>query len=124
MVAGEPTYLAETLERLMAEAGTSAKALSLAASLNETYVRDIIEGKSKNPQASKLTALARALGCDPAILHSAATGKEGEFVSDAAERALLSTWRQLPQETRMEALDFIAFHLARLRGAGRAAGEV
>jgi len=57
------TFIAQELRRRMEERGFKQKALAIAADLNETYVRDILKGKSKNPEASKLARLAEALGC-------------------------------------------------------------
>jgi transcriptional regulator with XRE-family HTH domain len=50
--------------RLRMEAkGLGPKALSLKADLNETYVRDILKGKSRNPRQAHLQKLAAALDC-------------------------------------------------------------
>jgi len=57
------SFIAKELRRRMDEKGFKQKALALAADLNETYVRDILKGKSKNPEASKLARIAAALGC-------------------------------------------------------------
>ncbi len=57
------SVLAENLKLLMEARGFSRKSLALAAGKNETYVRDIITGKSKHPAASNLALLADALGC-------------------------------------------------------------
>jgi transcriptional regulator with XRE-family HTH domain len=43
--------------------GFGQKALALKAKLNETYVRDILKGKSRNPTHSRLIKLADALEC-------------------------------------------------------------
>lgn len=55
--------LIEELTRRMPEKGFTPKSLSLAAGLNETYVRDILVGKSKNPATSKVAKLADLLEC-------------------------------------------------------------
>lgn len=47
----------------MGKAGLNPKSLSKEASLNETYVRDILVGKSKNPRSRELGQLAKALKC-------------------------------------------------------------
>lgn len=44
------------------------KSLSQKASLNDTAVRDIIEGRSKNPRHDTLQKIAKALGCTVADL--------------------------------------------------------
>jgi phage repressor protein C with HTH and peptisase S24 domain len=56
------------LKARMAEAGLKQKNLALQAGLNETAVRDILIGKSRNPQYKTLSALARVLGCEVAEL--------------------------------------------------------
>lgn len=57
------TFIAKELKRRMDEAGFKQKSLAIAADLNDTYVRDILKGKSKNPEASKLLRIAQVLGC-------------------------------------------------------------
>ena len=44
------------------------KGLSIKAGLNETFVKDIINGRSRNPTATRLAKLAKALGCTVADL--------------------------------------------------------
>jgi phage repressor protein C with HTH and peptisase S24 domain len=70
---GEQTELVARLRQLMQEAGHTQKGLALKAELNETAVRDILIGKSRNPQYQTLSKLARVLGCDVADL----TGEDG-----------------------------------------------
>jgi transcriptional regulator with XRE-family HTH domain len=60
---GEQTELVARLRQLMQEAGYTQKGLALKAELNETAVRDILIGKSRNPQYQTLSKLARVLGC-------------------------------------------------------------
>jgi len=60
--------LGEEVHRRMGELGLNAKRLSLAAGLNETYVRDIMRGRTRNPRTDSLGKLARALGCARADL--------------------------------------------------------
>jgi transcriptional regulator with XRE-family HTH domain len=57
------TSLARAIEARMAAAGLTQKRLALLAGLNETYVRDILRGKSRNPKHEQLAKLATALGC-------------------------------------------------------------
>ncbi|MFT8953764.1 MAG: LexA family transcriptional regulator [Gluconobacter sp.] len=57
------SFIARELRRRMDAKGFKQKALAIKADLNETYVRDILKGKSKNPEASKLARIAAALGC-------------------------------------------------------------
>lgn len=49
------------LRALMKERGISARALSRAAGLNESGVRDVLSGKSRDPGTATLAAIARAL---------------------------------------------------------------
>ena len=60
--------LAEEIRRRMNQLGLNSKRLSLGAGLNETYVRDIIKGRTRNPRTDTLGKLARALGCTRADL--------------------------------------------------------
>ncbi len=59
-------------ERMKAKGFASATALSLAAGLPRTYVRDILTEKSKNPTGSRLAKLAVALSCSVDDLTGAA----------------------------------------------------
>ena len=61
----------DTLRALMEPRGFNQKSLAVAAGLNETAVRDILKGKSKNPTGRTLNALAGALGVDVADLMGA-----------------------------------------------------
>lgn len=116
------TPLVRTLKRLMhAKDGMSKKRLAEEAGVGLTYVRDVFEGRSKNPTASKLAKLAKVLGCSPAVLSVAASAESGEFVQDSTELLLLGTWRQLPKVMQQETLRFIRFHLA---DAEKSAGEL
>lgn len=56
------TWLQEELQRVMGEKGLKAKPWSLKAGLSETYVKDIINGKSASPGADGLRKLAQAAG--------------------------------------------------------------
>lgn len=52
-------------ERIRAEMeaqGLNPKTLSKKAALSETYVRDLLEGRSQDPKLSKIQAVADALG--------------------------------------------------------------
>lgn len=75
--------------------GLSLKSLSLKARLSETYVRDLLEGRSQDPKLSKIQAVADALGKSLAWL---TTGEEtAEVVSilprlDKARRAQLTEY--------------------------------
>jgi phage repressor protein C with HTH and peptisase S24 domain len=56
------TWLQDELQRVMAENGLKAKPWSIKAGLSETYVKDVISGKSANPGADGLRKLAQAAG--------------------------------------------------------------
>ncbi len=51
------------IERRMTALKLNPKSLSQKAKLNDTAVRDIIEGRSKNPRHDTLQKIAKALGC-------------------------------------------------------------
>jgi transcriptional regulator with XRE-family HTH domain len=85
-------------ERIRAEMeaqGLNPKTLSKKASLSETYVRDLLEGRSQDPKLSKIQAVADALGKSLAWLTE---GQESaEVVSimpslDKARRAQLTEY--------------------------------
>lgn len=58
----------DTLLSLMHEQGLTQRSLSLRAGLNETAVRDIVEGRARFPRYDTIRALADALGTTPAYL--------------------------------------------------------
>jgi transcriptional regulator with XRE-family HTH domain len=55
--------LINNLERRMRLRGLTQKSLALKAGLNETAIRDILKGRSKDPQFTTLNGIARVLGC-------------------------------------------------------------
>lgn len=61
----DETYLQGELRRRMKVLGLSAREVSLRASggRNETLVKAILSGKSRNPRTDTLNAIARVLGC-------------------------------------------------------------
>jgi DNA-binding Xre family transcriptional regulator len=71
------TGLIQQLERRMAALKLKPAQLSRRAGLNATAVRDIIEGKSKDPQRSTIEKLAKALGCAPGDLLGSARSPAG-----------------------------------------------
>lgn len=91
--------LAAEVRRRMLALGVTQKALALQAGLNETYVRDLLRGRSRSPQVRELSKLAAALGCELADLTD--PGRPGslprgeEVAQDAEEVLLLRTWRSL-----------------------------
>jgi len=56
------------IERRMTALKLNAKSLSKKAGLNDTAVRDILEGRSRNPRHDTLQKIAKALGCTAADL--------------------------------------------------------
>jgi transcriptional regulator with XRE-family HTH domain len=71
--------IARNVRLRMKARGLGQKALSLKADLNETYVRDILKGKSRNPRQEHLQKLALALECRVSDLTGEldATGNDG-----------------------------------------------
>ncbi len=61
----DESILRENLKRLMKEQNLSMLKLSLLACLNETAVRDILNGKVKSPTYHTLYQLAKVLNCKP-----------------------------------------------------------
>jgi transcriptional regulator with XRE-family HTH domain len=58
----------ESLRALVGESGRSARAISLAAKLGATAVKDILSGKSRDPGAGTLAAIAQELGVEVSAL--------------------------------------------------------
>lgn len=76
------------LER-MEELQLNAKQLSLAAGLNETYVRDLLNSEAPNPRLRHVTALAEQLGVSVTWLDS---GNEGAHIIDI--------WSRIPDRAK------------------------
>ena len=66
------------LRERMKERGITAKRLSLAAGRGETYVRDLLQGRTHNPTIEGLQRLAEALDCTVAELTGEAISGFGE----------------------------------------------
>jgi phage repressor protein C with HTH and peptisase S24 domain len=58
-----PTALAAEIDRRMRAAGMNPKSLSRAAGVGETYISDILKGRSKNPKFEHVMKVAEALDC-------------------------------------------------------------
>jgi phage repressor protein C with HTH and peptisase S24 domain len=58
----DPILIDEMVRRMKA-AGYNQRSLARAAGLNDTYIRDIIKGKSPSPRSEDLGKVAAALGC-------------------------------------------------------------
>jgi transcriptional regulator with XRE-family HTH domain len=106
--------LAVNLRRRMRAMKIGQKQLATLAGVNETYVRDILKGRSRNPTASKLRRVATVLECEASDLMDAtvSAAEAGQFVRDPRELLLLETWRKLSQEEREGVLSYIAFRLS------------
>lgn len=63
-----PNLMRDRIEERLATLGLSRNAASRKAGLATSYVADLLEGRSKNPQPSRLSALAAALECDVGYL--------------------------------------------------------
>jgi len=61
--APKPAPWVENLERLMLARGMNPTSLSRASGLGSTYIRDILEGRSKNPKLAEIAQVAEALEC-------------------------------------------------------------
>lgn len=90
--------VAREIYRRMASMGLGQKALALKAGLNETYVRDLYQGKSKNPKNQQLSKIAKVLGCtlnDLTNPRGAEDIEESEKAAQSSEEiALLRVWRR------------------------------
>lgn len=100
------------LFRRMREASIGQKALAARAGLNETYVRDLLRGRSRNPKADHLAKLAAALNCRVEdLIDPGGTGRApqvGDRIDDPDEAALISFWRSLTAEGRERFLGALA----------------
>lgn len=67
--------VAQEVTRRMRELGLNPKKLSKRAGLNETFVRDLSQGKSRNPRADSLGKLATALDCTVSDLTGGASSR-------------------------------------------------
>jgi transcriptional regulator with XRE-family HTH domain len=98
----EPSPVVSEIRRRMELLGMTPTRLSLKAGLNQTYVRDLFSGKSRNPHNAHLNALAVALGCTVLDLmdpRPAGRRPQASEVVDAPEElAFLRFWRTLSPE--------------------------
>ena len=87
---GVKSTLAREIERRMAERGLQPTPLSKSLGLNESFLRNILSGKSRNPRADNLGKIAAALGCTVNdLLHpeQAAPAERGDTSSALLARA-------------------------------------
>lgn len=114
------TPLAAYLRARMQELDIGQKQLAMRAGLGDTYVRDILRGRSTSPQVVKLTKLADALAVPvERLLHLATASEASEIVQDTAELVLLRAWRELPDAEREGVLRYIDFRLTELARPSR-----
>lgn len=101
-------YLIREMTRRMKEKGIGQKRLALEADLKETYVRDILKGKSKRPDVFSVGRLAHVLGCSieeligfaavdaPQMRHSVDRSETpSQAVYTKEELAIVNLWRSL-----------------------------
>lgn len=108
--------MARAIKARMDTLGLNQKRLAIEAGLNETYVRDILKGKSKNPKYDQLSRLARALNCRAEDLtrsaEKAASGELGisnperdsETVYESEDIVFVRLWKLLSRDVRARIL--------------------
>jgi transcriptional regulator with XRE-family HTH domain len=97
----DASLLVHNLRLRMKAKGVGPKALSLQAGLNETYVRDLLKGRSLNPRQGHLQNLAAALDCRVSDLTGEmATTRSGDEATQEAKRALLDAFDAMSEEQR------------------------
>jgi transcriptional regulator with XRE-family HTH domain len=113
----DATPLAQEVYKRMAGLGIGQKSLALRAGLNETYVRDLFSGHTRNPKSAHLEKLARALGCEVADLSTTSSDEPAHVASNdkqkvdqvdftgilplfESEVSLVRLWRVLPDPAR------------------------
>ena len=69
----------QAIERRITAIGTNPKAVGLLAGLGETYVRDLLKGRSRNPTASRLEKVY-------AVLDTLEAGRSPSFPSEVPDR--------------------------------------
>jgi transcriptional regulator with XRE-family HTH domain len=113
---------AEVYRRMM-DLEIGQKALAQAAGLNDTYVRDLIAGKSRNPKTEQLQKLADYFGCrleDLTNPGSASRDQSSNEVIDfpgvlplrPSEVRLVAMWRYLGRPARDRVIRFVAEMIA------------
>ena len=85
----------EAFRRRIAAAGYSPRSLSLAAGLNATAIRDILQGRSRRPRYQTLYRIAQVLGTTPESLLTE---------DDASETAFGCLWAILEPSGRGRAI--------------------
>lgn len=101
-------HLIHEISQRMLEKGIGQKRLAVSAGLNETYVRDVLKGKSKRPDVFSIGRLAQVLDCSIEELIGFPTFKSsqvtraiycpemsGESLYTMEELAVIDLWRSL-----------------------------
>lgn len=110
----------EVYVRMLAK-GIGQKALAKLAGLNDTYVRDMLAGKSKNQLTAQLQKLATALDCNVADLTgpSSIDPRLREFIQPdkllplhPGEVGLIWLWRKMDDPSRDQILNHATALLA------------
>lgn len=111
----------------MNAAGYNQKSLARAAGLNQTAVRDILKGRSRNPRADTLEALARVLDCTLDELTGSVTAVEIEESPRAVQvigRAEAGRWVKQLESPLWDHYTVVPPPAMRLEGAPRFGIEV
>jgi transcriptional regulator with XRE-family HTH domain len=104
-----PAEWLKTLRQLMAQQAMNPRSLSLRAGLNETAVRDMLEGRTRFPRYDTIRALAKALQTTPAYLMGDKEIKH-EISKEKAEKI-----RMINTAPYHEKLDLLTEIIARLK---------
>ena len=93
--------IARNVRRRMAAKGLGPKALSRKAGLNETYVRDLLKGRSLNPRQAHLQNLAVALDCRVSDLTDETDASQADAtLTDEIKRELLEAYESADENGR------------------------
>ena len=95
--------LADRIRKRLKAMGLRRSAASKRAQLNETYVRDLIEGRVQNPRTEHLARLALVLGTTPEWLLEG-RGPEEVNVDTTSFEAAQAAWAKIPPGQREQAL--------------------
>jgi transcriptional regulator with XRE-family HTH domain len=79
----------DRLRALLKERGTTARAVSRDIGTNETLIRDILSGKSANPQAMTMARIAEALGVPLSEFFTGGDGSEALPAHELAELPMI-----------------------------------
>jgi transcriptional regulator with XRE-family HTH domain len=79
----------DRLRELLKERGTTARAVSREIGTNETLIRDILSGKSANPQAMTMARIAEALGVSLSEFFTGGDGSEALPAHELAELPMI-----------------------------------